>query len=186
MDNLDLTQYDFISPTTGEILHNVFKYKDVEYVKYSEVKRINEFMDMLDKLDEKLIKKLESDNLKLKDKVEKALKREEKLKEVREQLKNDLNDYDRIYGSYVSPHQLINELWRGGVCTWQDLRPQSSIKIKVSAKQLEYWLSVFQDLKICSIGNRGKYQARCSRIEAHEKLFSFNPALDVNLRENRI
>jgi len=186
MSNIDLSQYDFISPT-GEIIYNVFKYKDVEYVKYSEVKRITEFQDMLDELDERFIKKLENKLRNLEHKLENATKREEKLKHDLEESKDIIASYHRVYGSYVSPNMLITELYRGGVLEFQNLNPKNKLNIKISEKQYNYWVNVFLDLGIIKKDYRGRLIAGVSKHEAYNRIMGFNPAIDEKfISKNKI
>jgi len=184
MSNIDLSQYDFISPN-GEIIYNVFKYKEVEYVKYSEVKRITEFQDMLDEMDEQYIKKLKADIFKATAELEKAQKRENILKEEKAKQKEELKMYDKIYGNYVSPHAIIQLFFKGRVGKYTPANTKSFIKknMRIQRKQLDYWVNVFLDIGIFFIGANKELIANCEESQAHNLLSVNNGMIDKSLIE---
>jgi len=173
-------QYPFLTPEGG-IMFDRFQYKEEVYVKYEQVKEVIAFLDLLDEIPSEREEKLERKVEKLKFELEKAKKREEKLKEELEEQKDIVADYHRYYGSYFSPHQLLNRLFRGVKMEYQLLTPKDKLGIKIDKKQYDYWVSVFMDLKICRKNYRGQLVANCSRAEAHERLFSFNPKINKDI-----
>ena len=173
-------KYPFLTPE-GKILFRQFLYKDEVYVKYNQVKEVIAFLDMLDELPDEEEEKLKKKIRNLEFELEKAKKREEKLKEELEEQKEIVADYHRYYGSYFSPHQLLNKLFQGVRMKYQLLTPKDKLGIKINKKQYEYWVNVFLDLKICRKNNLGQLVANCTRAEAHEKLFSFNPELNKDI-----
>jgi len=185
-DLLDITQYDFISPN-GDIVYDTFEYKGINYVKLSQVEEVARFQDILDELDNRLIKKLENKIRTLEHKLENALKREEKLKEELNEEKETVSSYHRIYGSYVSPNMLITELYKGGVLEYQNLNPKNKLNIKISEKQYNYWINVFLDLGIVKKDYRGRLIAGVNKIEAYNRIMAFNPAInDKFVSKNKI
>jgi NurA-like 5'-3' nuclease len=174
---IDLSQYDFLDEQ-GNIIYPTFIYKDVSYVKLSDVQRVAEFQNMLNDLEDNHIKKLENKLRTLEHKLENATKREEKLKEELNEAKETISDYHRIYGSYVSPNMLITELYRGGVLEYQNLQPRKKLNIKISEKQYKYWINVFLDLGIVQKNYRGQLVAGVSKLEAYNRIMRFNPAID--------
>jgi len=181
-NELDLSQYDFITHDGG-IRYDTFEYKNIRYVKLSQVQEIAEFQDMLDKMDEQYIKKLKGDIFKATAELEKAKKREESYKRDIAKQKEELKTYDKIYGNYVSPHAIIQLFFKGRIGKYTPANTKSFIKknMKIQQKQLDYWVNVFLDIGVFFIGANKELIANCDEPQAHNLLSANNGMIDKSL-----
>ena len=96
--------------------------------------------------------------------------RNEVLKKEIESLKEELKELNQMYGKYVSPFSIIDELYRGNILEYMILKKREEFKLKISQKQFDYWVGVFISLKIVRRIDKSKLQSMVSFYEAHDIL----------------
>ena len=88
-----------------------------------------------------------------------------------EELKKDKKEIETMYGKYVSPFTIIEELYRGISHAYMILNKRRDFQIKISPKQFNYWVGIFIDLKILRRIDKSNLQSIRNYTDAHNVLY---------------
>jgi predicted nuclease with TOPRIM domain len=111
------------------------------------------------------------EHIKVKAKLTKVSNRLEVIKKENETLKKELKELEAIYGSYISPFTILEELYRGVNLPYMILNKRNNFKMKISEKQFNYWVGIFIDIKIVRRIDKSNLQSLMNHKEAHDKLY---------------
>jgi hypothetical protein len=101
-----------------------------------------------------------------------------------EALKKELKELNHVYGKYISPFTIIEELYRGISDPYMILIKREKFKIKISQKQFDYWIGVFISLKIIRRIDKSNVQSLLGYTDAQNTLYSHDSTWNINNGEN--
>jgi hypothetical protein len=107
----------------------------------------------------------------LEKKLEMARAKADRYKREIEELKKDKKEIETMYGKYVSPFTIIEELYRGISHAYMILNKRRDFQIKISPKQFNYWVGIFIDLKILRRIDKSNLQSIRNYTDAHNVLY---------------